>query len=93
MARNLQAKLAPSDTIRVFDINTAAAERLAQEMKAQQAGGAAAEVATSAADASREAVCATSCVIPFLPVPSGFYDEFVPNMTSKLGPASCRPYA
>lgn len=94
MARNLQAKLAPSDTIRVFDINTAAAEKLAQEMKAQQAGGAVAEVASSAADASREAVCATSRIPPFLAFFFlGFYDEFVPNMTSKLGPASCWPYA
>lgn len=56
MARNLQAKLPPSDTVRLFDINTSAAEKLAQEMKTQQAGGAAADIATSAADAAREAV-------------------------------------
>jgi 3-hydroxyisobutyrate dehydrogenase len=56
MARNLQSKLPPSDTIRVFDINTAAAEKLVQEMRTQQAGGAAAHVASSAGDAAREAV-------------------------------------
>ncbi len=60
MARNLQSKLAPSDTIRVYDINKAAAEKLVEEMKAQQAGGAAAQVARNAGDAAREAVCAIS---------------------------------
>ena len=79
MARNLQSKLAPSDTIRVFDINTAAAEKLVGEMRAQQAGGAAAEVACDAGDAARDAVC-LSCFL--VPSPSstavlGFYDEFV----------------
>lgn len=57
MARNLQSKLAPSDTIKLFDINAAAAEKLAQEMKTQQAGGAAAQVAASAGEACKEAVC------------------------------------
>lgn len=56
MARNLQSKLPPSDTVRVYDINRGAAEKLAQEMSAQQAGGASVQVADSAADASREAV-------------------------------------
>ena len=56
MARNLQSKLAPTDTLRLFDINTSAAERLAQEMKSQQAGGAIAEVSASVEDAAREAV-------------------------------------
>jgi ornithine cyclodeaminase/alanine dehydrogenase-like protein (mu-crystallin family) len=65
MARNLQAKLPPSDTIRVFDINKAAAEKLVQEMKTQQAGGAAAQVARDAGDAARDAVCAwASLIIP-----------------------------
>ena len=57
MARNLQAKLPPSDTIRVFDINKAAAEKLVHAMKTQQAGGAVAEAADSAGDAARDAVC------------------------------------
>jgi hypothetical protein len=57
MARNLRAKLPPGDKIRLFDINTSTAERLSQDMKTQQAGGAAAEVASSAAEAARDAVC------------------------------------
>lgn len=65
MARNLQSKLAPTDTIRVYDINKAAAERLVQEMKTQQVGGAAAQVARNAGDAAREAVCAISSTILF----------------------------
>jgi len=55
MARNLQAKLAPSDTVRLFDINRDAAEKLVEEMKAQ-AGGAVAEISSSAAEASKDAV-------------------------------------
>jgi hypothetical protein len=89
MARNLQAKLPPSDTIRVFDINTAAAEKLVQEMRTQQAGGAASHVASSAGDAARDAVRLISCfsfsAFPRFLFP-GFYDEFVLCMTcSKLG--------
>lgn len=64
MARNLQAKLPPSDTIRLFDINKAAAEKLSQEMRSQQTGGAAAEVVDSAAHATREAVCVVSRSFP-----------------------------
>jgi len=56
MARNLQAKLAPSDTVRLFDINRDAAEKLVEEMNAQT-GGAVAEIASSAAEASKDAVC------------------------------------
>ncbi|KAK0715494.1 putative 3-hydroxyisobutyrate dehydrogenase G6G8.5 [Lasiosphaeris hirsuta] len=62
MARNLQSKLAPTDTIRLFDINKGAAETLAQEMKTQQAGGAAAQVADTAAKASREADTVITCL-------------------------------
>jgi ornithine cyclodeaminase/alanine dehydrogenase-like protein (mu-crystallin family) len=65
MARNLQAKLPPSDTVRVFDINNAAAEKLVQEMKTQQAGGAAAQTARSAGDAARDAVCSASFSFTF----------------------------
>lgn len=57
MARNLQSKLSPSDTVRLYDINREAVERLAQEMRAQKAGGAAVRLAESAADATKEAVC------------------------------------
>jgi hypothetical protein len=90
MAKNLQAKLPPSDTIRVFDINKAAVEKLVHAMKTQQAGGAVAEAADSAGDAARDAVCAF--LFPCRLAPRcgsyllGFYDEFVLFMTcSKLG--------
>jgi 3-hydroxyisobutyrate/3-hydroxypropionate dehydrogenase len=77
MARNLQAKLAPSDTVRVFDINKAAAEKLVQEMKTQQAGGAAAQTARNAGEAARDAVCSTFYSRRLLVSVPGFYDEFV----------------
>lgn len=60
MARNLQAKLHPTDNVRLFDINTAAAEKLAHEMIGQ-AGGARAHVSESAASASQHAVCHRHC--------------------------------
>lgn len=90
MARNLQSKLPPSDTVRIYDINRGAAEKLAQEMSAQQAGGASVQVVDSAADASREAVRGTRPLL-LHPFPKSFYDEFVPNSMSfsKLGPAFC----
>lgn len=56
MAKNLQARLPPSDSVSVFDINREAMQRLAGEMKASQAGGASVELASSAADASSKAV-------------------------------------
>ncbi len=56
MAKNLQAKLAPSDALRLFDINTDAMARLAEDMRSSRAGGAAVETATSVADAARDAV-------------------------------------
>ncbi|EGS21819.1 3-hydroxyisobutyrate dehydrogenase-like protein [Thermochaetoides thermophila DSM 1495] len=61
MARNLQAKLAPSDTVRLFDINRDAAEKLVEEMKAQ-AGGAVAEISSSAAEASKDADTVITCL-------------------------------
>lgn len=60
MAKNLQAKLPPGDSLRIFDINREAAQRLAGEMAASQAGGASVELADSAADASKEAVSVIS---------------------------------
>jgi 3-hydroxyisobutyrate dehydrogenase len=67
MARNLQAKLAPGDNLRIFDINREAVQRLAGEMAASQAGGASVELAGSAADASREAVSVISVPTDDLP--------------------------
>lgn len=60
MARNLQAKLPPSDSLKIFDINREAMQRLAGEMTASQAGGASVELADSVADASKEAVSLSS---------------------------------
>jgi 3-hydroxyisobutyrate/3-hydroxypropionate dehydrogenase len=60
MARNLQAKLDPSDSLTIFDINREAMQKLAGEMAASQAGGASVELGDSAADASKEAVSVTS---------------------------------
>ncbi|KAK4663470.1 hypothetical protein QC763_608640 [Podospora pseudopauciseta] len=62
MARNLQSKLPPGDTIRLYDINRSAAEKLVEEMKTQQAGGAAPEVSTSVSDAAKEADVVISCL-------------------------------
>ncbi|KAL2019830.1 hypothetical protein VTK56DRAFT_9092 [Thermocarpiscus australiensis] len=86
MARNLQAKLPPSDTIRLFDINKAAAEKLAHEMTTQQAGGAAAEVAGSAADASREADTVITCLPEPQHVKSTFEAILKGNLVSRSKP-------
>lgn len=59
MARNLQSKLSPSDSIRLFDINTASAERLAKEMHAQT-GGAGASISSSVQEAAQDAVSLVS---------------------------------
>ncbi|KAK8090550.1 3-hydroxyisobutyrate dehydrogenase [Apiospora phragmitis] len=54
MAKNLQAKLPPSDSIRIFDINQSAVRRLAEDMKASQTGGAVLTTAETAKDAARD---------------------------------------
>ena len=76
MARNLQSKLSPSDTVRLYDLNKEAMERLAQEMRAQKAGGAAVQLADTAADAAKEAVCP---YVPFLMslLPANPHDDLV----------------
>ncbi|KAL2267290.1 hypothetical protein VTJ83DRAFT_4567 [Remersonia thermophila] len=62
MARNLQSKLAPSDTISVFDVNASVAEKWVQEAKTQQPGGAAPKVARNAGDAARDADAVITCL-------------------------------
>lgn len=57
MARNLQAKLPPSDTIRIFDLNKEAAKKLAQEMNTSQTDGATIEIARSVNEAAKDSVC------------------------------------
>lgn len=56
MAKNLQAKLSPKDSLSLFDINREAVQKLADEMGSAQAGGASVALAPSAADASKDAV-------------------------------------
>jgi hypothetical protein len=76
MARNLQGKLSPSDTISVYDVNKDVSEKWLQEVKSQQPGGAVPRVARHAGDAAREAVCCP-LLCPGVPFSSGFHDEFV----------------
>ena len=56
MAKNLQSKLKPSDKVSIFDINPESMKGLETEMK-QASTGAAVELAASAFDASKDAVC------------------------------------
>ncbi len=53
MAKNLQSKLTPADTVRLFDINAAAVKQLVSEASAT---GAAVEVVPSVVEAAKEAV-------------------------------------
>lgn len=73
MARNLQAKLPSTDTLRVYDINSESVNKFANETKALS-GGAVVEVASSVREAAEDSVSfpqtARCCYL---------YDEFVPN--------------
>ncbi|KAI0132428.1 NAD binding domain of 6-phosphogluconate dehydrogenase-domain-containing protein [Xylariales sp. AK1849] len=76
MAKNLQSSLPPSDSISIFDLNKEAVKRLAEEMKATQAGGALIEIAQSVNEAARE----SDTVITCLPEPShvkGVFSEIL----------------
>ena len=53
MAKNLQSKLTPTDTVRVFDINAAAVQQLKGELSST---GAIVESASTVAEAAKEAV-------------------------------------
>jgi ornithine cyclodeaminase/alanine dehydrogenase-like protein (mu-crystallin family) len=55
MARNLQAKLPSSDTIRVFDINADSIQKFANETKAL-GSGAAVKIVANAREAAEDAV-------------------------------------
>ncbi|KAI2636089.1 NAD binding domain of 6-phosphogluconate dehydrogenase-domain-containing protein [Xylaria nigripes] len=66
MAKNLQSKLSPSDSVRLFDINKDAMHRLAEDMRSSQVGGAVVQLADDAADAAKDA----DTVITVLPEPS-----------------------
>lgn len=56
MAKNLQAKLPPTDNLSLFDINREAVERLAGEIESASTEGASVALAPSVADASKDAV-------------------------------------
>ncbi|PMD35984.1 hypothetical protein L207DRAFT_515721 [Hyaloscypha variabilis F] len=71
MARNLQAKLPSSDTLRVFDINAKSIERFANETKAL-GSGAAVKVAANARDAAED----SETTITVLPEPSHVKNVF-----------------
>ncbi|KAL1859455.1 hypothetical protein Daus18300_009600 [Diaporthe australafricana] len=82
MAHNLQAKLSPSDSLRIFDINREAMQKLAADMAASQAGGASVELADSAADASQEA----DVTITALPEPSHVKAVYASMLEAKPRP-------
>ncbi|KAG5994032.1 hypothetical protein E4U54_003200 [Claviceps lovelessii] len=65
MARNLQSKLPPTDSLALFDINTQAMERLESDMASSARGAAKVELAASAWAASQDA----DVVITVLPEP------------------------
>lgn len=75
MARNLQAKLPSTDTIRVFDINTESVERFVNETKALSAG-ATVTAASTVREATEDSV---RCHISLSP-PIHLNDEFVLSM-------------
>lgn len=82
MAKNLQSKLSPSDTIRLFDINKGAMDKLSREMEASSPGGAVVALAESALDASNQAV-SDGLAFPsssrFCPVTPHMMNSFFPN--------------
>ncbi|KAI1874916.1 uncharacterized protein JN550_002345 [Neoarthrinium moseri] len=80
MAKNLQAKLPPSDSIRIFDLNADAVQRLAEEMKASTAGGAVVEIAKSVNEAASD----SDTVITCLPEPSHVKGVFSQILTPDL---------
>jgi hypothetical protein len=55
MARNLQAKLPSSDTLRIFDINAESIEKFANETKAL-GSGATVKIAATAREAAEDSV-------------------------------------
>ncbi|KAI1498700.1 NAD binding domain of 6-phosphogluconate dehydrogenase-domain-containing protein [Biscogniauxia marginata] len=83
MAKNLQSRLPPGDSIRLFDINKEAMHRLAEEMRTSQVGGAAVTLAQNANEAATE----VDIVITVLPEPShvkGVYAEIItPDLPQK----------
>ncbi|CAG8949208.1 hypothetical protein HYFRA_00004831 [Hymenoscyphus fraxineus] len=85
MARNLQAKLPSSDTLRVYDINPEAVNKFANETKALS-GGAAVEIASSVRMAAED----SETTITVLPEPSHVKNVFgqilKPPLSEKVVP-------
>ncbi|KAI1332984.1 3-hydroxyisobutyrate dehydrogenase [Xylariaceae sp. FL0255] len=101
MAKNLQSKLSPSDSVRLFDLNKDAMTKLAGEMRALSSG-VAVEIAESAGDAAKDA----DTIITVLPEPShvkSVYSAILPTLTpnpqrilidsSTIDPSSSREVA
>ncbi|PKS09287.1 hypothetical protein jhhlp_003901 [Lomentospora prolificans] len=65
MVKNLQKKMPTTDTIRVFDINKAATEKLVAEVHSSMPGGAVVKVASSPFEAAKD----SDTVITVLPEP------------------------
>ncbi|KAI0147651.1 3-hydroxyisobutyrate dehydrogenase [Xylariaceae sp. FL1272] len=84
MAKNLQSKLPPSDSVQLFDINKAAAEKLAEEMLSSPAGGAAVKIAESVGDAAKYA----DTIITVLPEPSHVKSVYSEILKTELPPKS-----
>ncbi len=81
MARNLQAKLPTSDTMKVFDINPAMVERFANDTKALKSG-AAVEAVDNVREAAEDSVRLfhRNIPTPLLAYPHTLCDEFVLSM-------------
>ena len=78
MARNLQAKLPSSDTLRIYDINPDSIERFANETKAL-GSGAAVQVAATVREAAEDSVSLDSLLAHTLSL-APLNDEFVLSM-------------
>jgi hypothetical protein len=78
MARNLQAKLPSSDTMKVYDINPAMVERFANDTKALTSG-AAVQAVDSVRDAAEDSVRCLALLLSTV-TPHSLCDEFVLSM-------------
>jgi len=80
MARNLQANLPSSDTLRIYDINTESIKKFADETKALSRG-ATVQTASSAREAAEDSVSPTpSFNFAFVCFSTPLGDEFVLSM-------------
>ncbi|TLD12197.1 uncharacterized protein PgNI_03807 [Pyricularia grisea] len=69
MAKNLQSKLSPSDTVRLYDINRDAMQRLAGEMKTSSKTDTTRGAAVELAESGEAASAGADTVITVLPEP------------------------